>query len=406
MNVLMVNDYADERGGAEIYVTSLRRLLEQRGHRTRLLAGTATGLASLASRTFSLREYGRTAQAIQTFRPDVVHIHNCGRNVSPAPAVAAHRAGVPVVMTVHDAQLVCPKTWMIDHTGNACRAGFGARCIARNCHATRMGPRSAPYHAGRVAKVAVQRSLLRRAVDTFVCPSRWLQEQIAAAFPGATCEYLPNFAAGGATSDDGRSSRTLLFCGRLVREKGADLIVRALEEMPGVRLDVVGSGPELDNLERLAASLGVADRVVFHGTLAHARVNALYRSAAALVVPSRWMENSPLVVFEGLAAGIPIVGARRGGIQELVVEGETGALFTPDDPHDLASVTLALLGDPALRQRCSARAIARARAAFSPEAHVKAIEEIYRTTRGGAMTKPAPRAEESVAASTAEVRAA
>ena len=398
MNVLMVNDYADAGGGAEVYVNSLRRLLEARGHSTRLLAGTATGIASLASRTFSIREYRRTVHAVQTFRPDVVHVHNCGRNVSPAPALVAHRSGVPVVMTVHDAQIVCPKTWMIDDKGNPCSTGLGARCLARNCHATRMGVRSVPYHAGRVAKVAVQRSILRRAVDAFICPSRWLQEETAAAFPGAMCVHVPNFAAAGPASDDGRSSRTLLFCGRLVPEKGADLIVRALAEMPRVGLDVVGSGPELGNLERLAASLGIADRVVFHGTLPHARINALYRNAAALVVPSRWMENSPLVVFEGLAAGIPIIGARRGGIEELVVEGETGALFTPDDPHDLASVTLALLGDPALRERYSASATARARAAFSPDAHVAALEAVYRAIRAGATPRPARRAEQSLAA--------
>ena len=111
------------------------RLLEARGHEVRELTGPTGPTAwSLVSRWFNPYSYHVTARTIKAFQPDVAHLHGCSRHLSPTVALAVHRAGIPLVMTVHDAHIVCPKTWMIYADGEPCPHGFGYRCLISNCH--------------------------------------------------------------------------------------------------------------------------------------------------------------------------------------------------------------------------------------------------------------------------------
>ncbi|MCX7624511.1 MAG: glycosyltransferase family 4 protein [Thermomicrobium sp.] len=147
---------------------------------------------------------------------------------------------------------------------------------------------------------------------------------------------------------------TIGFVGRLVPEKGADLVIRALARLPGrVQLEIVGDGVERTRLELLASQLGVRDRVIFRGGVPPATMPQALNRFDVLVVPSRtrrnWKEQFGRVIIEAMSCGIPVVGSSSGEIPHVI--GDPALVFPEDDVDALARLLADLLADPArLRQ--------------------------------------------------------
>lgn len=140
------------------------------------------------------------------------------------------------------------------------------------------------------------------------------------------------------------------YVGRLVPEKGVDLLIRALTRVPGpLRLEIIGQGPERESLERLARSLNLD--VSFTGQVPSMRMPAFYRELDALVVPSRtrpnWKEQFGRVIIEAMACSVPVIASDSGFIPGLV--GDSGLLFPEDDEQALADRLCAVMRDEALR---------------------------------------------------------
>jgi len=122
---------------------------------------------------------------------------------------------------------------------------------------------------------------------------------------------------------------------------------RVRESYPAARLSVAGSGPELRNLEELAAALGIADAVTFPGRLDRDQVAALYRGADVMLNPSR-VDNMPNSVLEALACGMPVVSTRAGGVPYVVRDGVSALLVDAGDAEAMASAVLRVLRDAKL----------------------------------------------------------
>lgn len=148
--------------------------------------------------------------------------------------------------------------------------------------------------------------------------------------------------------------RELIFVGRLVSDKGADLLLEAmamLESKP--RLTIAGDGPERVRLEKQAADLGLQSRVEFIGPQNSGQLAKVLGQHQILVVPSRWQEPFGIVALEGIACGCVVVGSAEGGLAEAI--GPCGVTFPNGDGRALASILARLLNDPAecdaLRQK-------------------------------------------------------
>ena len=147
----------------------------------------------------------------------------------------------------------------------------------------------------------------------------------------------------------GRREKGLIaFVGRLVPEKRLDVLVAAAAAVPGVRLLVVGDGPEGDSIANRAAAAGVPlERA---GTVPNAELPALLARAEVFALPSAY-EGQPKALLEAMACGLPVVGSDVPGIREIVRHGETGWLAPFGDVDALAGALRALSGDAALRER-------------------------------------------------------
>lgn len=158
--------------------------------------------------------------------------------------------------------------------------------------------------------------------------------------------------------------RPYLFAlGRLVPQKGFDLLIRALRESGVTSHDllIAGDGPELSALRSLSHELEVQDRVHFLGRADRARVAELFRGCDFFVLPSRADEGLPVVCAEAMAAGKAIIAARSGGTPEAVIDGETGLVFEKEDLGKLAESLRAFCSGAALREKLGKAAEARSR---------------------------------------------
>jgi glycosyltransferase involved in cell wall biosynthesis len=171
--------------------------------------------------------------------------------------------------------------------------------------------------------------------------------------------------------------------GRLVPQKNQALAIRAISEVPGAVLAVIGDGPLRGELEREIRQAGVSGRVVLAGARQDAR--AVMDAADAVVSSSRW-EGLPLAGLEALAAGTPLVATAVRGVRELIVDGETGLLVEPDDAGALAAALRRVLGDAELAHRLGERG-RRLAANYGEEKMIAAFLELYETLVRGKTTR-------------------
>jgi glycosyltransferase involved in cell wall biosynthesis len=125
----------------------------------------------------------------------------------------------------------------------------------------------------------------------------------------------------------------VLYAGRLSPEKGILTLLKAIDGS-GIPLRIVGEGPVRETAEELAVALGLQN-VRFEGYRSGAELEALFKNAAFVVLPSEWYENAPISALEAFAYGKPVLGSRIGGIPELVIPSETGDLFEPKSVEEL-----------------------------------------------------------------------
>jgi glycosyltransferase involved in cell wall biosynthesis len=182
------------------------------------------------------------------------------------------------------------------------------------------------------------------------------------------------FSPGGVRSED-----HVLFVGRLNAQKGASHLLEALAAVrhPAV-LDLVGDGPDREALRAQAQTLGLGDRVRWHGALPQPALRDLYRTASLVAMPSVG-EGLGLVAAEAMLCEAPVVAFASGGITDVVQHDETGLLVSPGDAQALAMAIDDLLGDAARRERLGRAGRLHALALFAPESAARRYAQLYHT---------------------------
>jgi glycosyltransferase involved in cell wall biosynthesis len=378
MKVLLVHDYFDETGGAERIVIATKKILEENGHTVLLYAPVSPG--SFVSAVFSLRHFFSLLREIRGFKPDIMHVHSIYRNVSPSVLLAAKRMKVPIVMTLHDFQIVCPKTSLVGKNLQDCETGFDYQCFYSNCYPRK--PLNRTYQGLKAIKLSLHRSIIRRTVRHFFSPSVCLLDWARKNLGVDNVSLLPNF-----TASEHRplpkppQKNTLLFVGKLTEQKGVDVLINAVVRVraiiPGVRLKIVGDGPEEQKLKQLAASLQVSELITFTGNLSNAQVMKEIDDALCVVVPSKYVENCSLVGIEALSRGKIIIASNIGGLPDLVDDNVSGFLVRPNDPDDLSGKIIHVMQNYSLLPEMGARARDKYLKSFTKLAYSRTLLSVY-----------------------------
>ena len=177
------------------------------------------------------------------------------------------------------------------------------------------------------------------------------------------------------------SPPTVAFAGRLVREKGVDVLVRAfakvVTQIPEARLILAGEGPEYEHLQRLIANLGLSSSVTMPGHLQQLEMERRFAAVWVQVVPSRWAEPFGIVAAEAMMRGTAVVGSASGGLTEIIHHGKTGLLVPPGDADALAGALVRLLGDRKLVERMGRAGREVALARFNEASYVDGFVRLY-----------------------------
>jgi glycosyltransferase involved in cell wall biosynthesis len=209
-------------------------------------------------------------------------------------------------------------------------------------------------------------STYRRHLDKVVVPSRFFRDKFVEwGWPAGQFEYIPNYVDATRFTPDFEPGDYFLYFGRLAPEKGVATLLEAAAQA-GVRLKVVGTGPEDAALQQLNAERG--GQADFLGYRSGDELHGLIRGALAVVLPSEWYENAPMSVLESFALGKPVIGARIGGIPEMVVEGQSGWTFESRNTQELAETLKKIQHIP----KVSLAALGRSARAFVEETFSRA----------------------------------
>ena len=395
MKILMINDHDPDAvvGGSEHYIADLTRALEEERHEVHwfVLAGHSTGGdgARPGKRVFRPRKANRwvsilrrvafypdlhraLADCLARVRPDVVHLHNNYRY--PFTILAATRDH-RLVQTVHDYCAIYPTAHCSRERSCAGRSVFAA--LSHGCLTWKLLATEACLLYGR-------RFLDRHFVDAFIAPSRDLAMHLER-MGHANVSQVPNLRLLPQLEPTPvADGQVALYVGALIEHKGVGTLLAAFArvagDLPDARLWLVGDGPQARDLKAAAAKHGLC-QVRFLGQRSSDDLGGIYQRAQAVVLPSLWLENAPLVAIEASAYGRAVVASRVGGLPELVEDGRTGFLFDRGDVAGLAEKLRLLLADPALAGALGAAGCERLAEHRSPARHLERLLAVYDKAR-------------------------
>ncbi len=201
--------------------------------------------------------------------------------------------------------------------------------------------------------------------------------------------YTPDFTP--------RTDNRILFVGRVTGEKQIDVLLKAVTLLPAsldVKLDIVGGGDQLKNLQAMAENLGIADRVTFLGYVSDEELRAAYTRATVFAMPSV-AELQSIATMEAMASALPVVAADAMALPHLVHEGENGHLFRPGDERDLAAKLESVLTLPQDELDLLKNASLRIVASHDIQRTISTFESLY---RGEPVADPVTDAADSVPA--------
>jgi glycosyltransferase involved in cell wall biosynthesis len=363
--LLSINNHYYRRGGAEVVFLEHNRLFSDIGwrvvsfsakHEERLPSewedyfidfGEPKTLWQMLIRApqviYSMEAKRKIGRLLSLVRPDVVHAHNIYHLISPSVFSAVKQHGVPLVMTLHDLKLACPSYTMLAHDGvcERCKSGALRNVIQHRCIKNSLPMSALIFLESKVHRLL---DLYGRNVDRFVVPSRFYLNKFEEwGWKRERFTYIPNCVDADVFVPNGRIGKAFLYFGRLSAEKGLVTLIKAAAQAK-VEIWFAGKGPAEDRLMKLASDLG--GRTRFLGRLDGEKLHTAIRDCRAVILPSEWYENAPLCILESYALGRPVIGARIGGIPELIREKETGVSFESGNVEALAQALVTFAGLP------------------------------------------------------------
>lgn len=350
MKILIVNNYHFSKGGADVHAMDQRKLLDSHGHQTSFFsmrheqnpspnptnhyienvefynASPLKRLVAASKLVWNPESARKMRELLEKESFDVVHHHNIYHHITPSILPQISRKGIPSIITLHDLKLACPSYAALAHGKPCDRCAGGAyyNAILTGCH---KGSRIQSALVALESTVSRVLKLYENNISTFLVPSEFYYKKLlGAGIPQNRLKVLHNFLdfnlfeAKAGVEGDG-----FLFFGRLSIEKGLRTLIQAVMAIPGMKLTLAGTGPQMEELKKLAEPC--SDRIHFPGFVSGKPLQDLIKGSKAIVLPSEWYENFPLSVMEALAMGRPVVGANIGGIPEMVIPGKSGWLF-------------------------------------------------------------------------------
>ena len=400
MKILLANKFYYRRGGDCIYTMNVEKMLKEKGHEVAVFSmqypeneesewskywpANMTKLKAF-TRPFGDGEVKRKfGHLLDEFKPNVVHLNNIHTQLSPVIAKMAHERGIRVVWTLHDTKLVCP-CYTFMRNGKLCtecftdkKAVIRHRCMPGGLPGAIIGYRE---------MMKWNREVLEECTDLFLPPSQFMMDTcVEGGYSPEKFRVLCNFidvTKVKGLMDEGvkrLKGDYYVYLGRGNEVKGVRTLCKAAAQLDK-RLIVIGGGELLPELQEAYRNHG---QIEFKGQMQWEEFMPILRGARFMVLPAEWSENNPLTVIESQSLGTPVLGARIGGIPELIESLSptlpkrealvpNGMTFTSGDVEDLKDKILKMFEQKFDYDAIAKNAIER----YSSEAYYKKLMEYY-----------------------------
>lgn len=349
MKILLSNKFYYRRGGDCIYMLNLEQLLKSHGHDVAVFAmdypeNIETPWKQYFPQNMSkpmafTRPFGSTEvkakfnKLLDDFKPKIVHLNNIHTHLSPIIAELAHNRGIKVVWTLHDYKLLCPRYDCLRNGNDICELCFNEDKSSCKTYKCMKGSTLASF-IGYKEATTWNRRRLEKCTDVFICPSKFMAQKMAqGGFNSKKLVSLCNFIdIDKCKKDTYEKENYYCYVGRLSHEKGVKTLIKAAQKLP-YKLVIIGGGPLSDELKNETTNTNIE----FVGYKQWDEIKEIVSKARFSVIPSEWYENNPLSVIEAQCLGTPVLGARIGGIPELIENNVTGMTFESRNVNDLTS---------------------------------------------------------------------
>jgi len=368
MKILFCNKYNYPFSGTEVYLFELMELLRSKGHEVALFSMTdprgdttpydrhfvphidfkeKSGWFEKARKAvhaiYSREGRRRIRGMIEEFRPDVAHIRGIYHHLSPSILWDLRAQDVPVVYHLNDFKLLCPNYNLLSR-GNVCeqcKDGTFWHLMREKCYPGL----SARTTLALEAYVHRYLGTYRKCVDLFLAPSQFVRDKfVEHGWDAGKFEVLPHFQKMGPQTRP-PTEGPILYFGRLSAEKGVGDLLRAMQQVPHLRLLVAGEGPERSTLQALAAELKLGN-VQFVGHVGAAERDRLIAESRFTVLPSHAYETLGKTILESYAQSRAVVATDLGSRREFVHHGETGLLYPSGNVKQLAGAIQFVASNP------------------------------------------------------------
>ena len=401
MNILTINKYYYNFGGAENYMFGLSKLLTERGHKVIPFsmrhpmnyktdyskyfvdeidynnASSTDKIKSGLKSIYSAEARNNLSELLDEQTIDIAHIHNYNFQLTPSILFELKKKNIPIVNTLHDPQIICPHHRLFNYqemaicekcNGLKFRSAFLTKCIKNSYSKSFLGLlESYVYH----------RSKIYEKIDLFISPSSFLKSKIIEfGMKNINIKMIPNFYNEEIVSDNVEYKDEIVYIGRVSEEKGLATLIKAVRNLKSVKLKIIGDGPVKQQLEKEASTENLSN-IEFLGHLSQDEIKSHLQKCLFLVIPSEWYENCPLTILEAMANSKAVLGSRLGGIVDLVEENKTGLLFNAGNEKDLEEKIKYMTAhreDVIKMGKCAGEL---AKKKYSPEKHIDFIEKEY-----------------------------
>lgn len=386
MKIAQVTKAFSSNGGIASYVMSLCDVLTRAGHEILVLHADKNGPHDPSRRIFKVEDFDlaaagpektkEAAAVLESWQPDIVHVQDCNN----FPFETLVRSRFPAVRSLHIYDF-CPSGTKFHHAlGRACDRPTGPVClpmmVVRRCTLSKR-----PGVIWNAYRHTVEANRNLAGYSKVIFPSEYVRRQ--AVRTGLREEHTEAlyFFRECAPLQERPEEHMIMFTGRIVREKGLDLLIRALSYMKRSipwKLNVDGAGPDLEYCFKQTRRYDLENRVQFMGWMNGNDHWEMYRRASIVAVPSVWPEPFGLVGIEAMSFAKPVVAFGSGGIPEWLRDGETGFLVRTGDYEDMGKKIEWLLANPGRAKEMGAQGRACVERDFTVERHVSRLEAIYR----------------------------
>ncbi|MGN1337399.1 MAG: glycosyltransferase [Candidatus Coprovivens sp.] len=396
MKILLVNKFHWPKGGSEKYYFELGELLKKHGHEVAYFSmedekNIKTGDKEYFVPKFDLNNSSKLKalnvilnkkngkimeQALDEFKPDVVHLNNFQRQLSASIIKPCLKRNIPIVFTAHDVQAICPAITMMDNdkkTCELCMKGKYMNCVKKSCNKgsklkSIIGALEGYYY--RINKIYTDK------ISYIITPSefyrtKFIEDGVNPNKIQAIHNSIEMNNYNVKTEDEGYA----LYFGRLSKEKGILNLINAFVKTNGGKLYIAGEGPEKETIENIVKKNKLEDRVKLLGFLNKEQMTEYTRKCKFVVVPSIWYENCPYSILETLAIGKPVIGAKIGGIPELISHEENG--FVYETQSELTDYMNKLFEDDKLVKSFCKKSKELAEKLYSRDVYYNKLEKIY-----------------------------